>query len=203
MLKKLPQQERSRAMVEDILAAATRVLNERPLAAVSTNLVAEVAGVSIGSLYQYFDSKQAIVNSLLERHVHDCVTLANAVVTEGGGNRAIDCYRTVLRELLALHERERTLHLSFEQVGTARAGFANTAEHAAHARLFASRLAEEFPHLSDAESLLHAQVLMRIVNGLVHGAITLPVRGRDRLVVEHFKALASGYNRALEAGARI
>jgi len=198
MLKKVPQQERSRAMVEMILAAATRVLNERPLTAVNTNLVADVAGVSIGSLYQYFDSKQAIVKSLLERHVRDCVTQANMVLMEGSGNRAIDRYRTVLRELLAMHERERTLHLSLEQVGTPSTSLA-TEEHDAHARLLASRLAEEFPHLSDAETPLHAQVLMRVVNTLIHGAIRLPMRDRDRMVVEHFNAFALSYNRALEA----
>jgi AcrR family transcriptional regulator len=198
MLKKVPQQERSRAMVEDILAAATRVLNERPLHAVSTNLVAEVAGTSIGSLYQYFDSKQAIVESLLERHVHACIVLANTALGDGSGSRAVDRYRTVLRELLALHERERSLHVSFAQAGFTGAGLA-TAEHATHARLLASRLAEEFPQLSDAGSGLHARVLMRVVNTLVHGAIELPGPGRDRLVVEYFNAFASGYSRALEA----
>jgi AcrR family transcriptional regulator len=198
MLKKMPQQERSRAMVEDILAAATRVLNERPLNTVSTNLVAEVAGVSIGSLYQYFGSKQAIVASLLERHVHDCIALATTALGDGSGSRAVDRYRTVLRELLALHERERPLHVSFAQAGFTGAGLA-TAAHATHARLLASRLAEEFPQLSDAGSRLHAQVLMRTVNTLVHGAIELPGPGRDRLVVEYFNAFASGYSRALEA----
>jgi AcrR family transcriptional regulator len=197
VLKKVPQQERSRAMVETILAGATRVLNERPLSTVSTNLVAEVAGVSIGSLYQYFDSKQAIVESLMERHRHDCIVLAKAALVDGGGSRVIDRCRTVLRELLALHERERTLHLSFAQAGTAGAGLA-TAEHAEHARLLATLLAEEFPHLSDAGGLLHAQALMRIVNTLVHDAITLPEHDRDRVVVEHFNAFASGYNRALK-----
>jgi AcrR family transcriptional regulator len=187
-------------MVETILAAATRVLNERPLTAVSTNLVADVAGVSIGSLYQYFDSKQAIVKSLLEQHIRDCVAQASTVLLEDSGSHAIDRYRTVLRELLAMHERERTLHLSLEQVSTPSASLA-TAEHGAHARLLASRLAEEFPHLSDAGSRLHAQVLMRVVNSLVHGAIKLPVRDRDRMMVEHFDVFALSYNRALEARA--
>jgi AcrR family transcriptional regulator len=198
MLKKLPQQGRSRAMVEDILAAATRVLNERPLDAVSTNLVAEIAGVSIGSLYQYFDSKQAIVESLLERHVHASIALANTALWDGSDGRVVHRYRTVLRELLALHERERFLHVSFAQVGSTGAGL-QTAEHAAHACLLARRLAEEFPRLSEPESRLHAQILMRMVNTLVHGAIELPGPGRDRLVVEHFNAFASGYSRALEA----
>jgi AcrR family transcriptional regulator len=52
MLKRVPQQGRSRVMVDTILAAATRVLNARPLGEMSTNEVSEVAGISIGSLYQ-------------------------------------------------------------------------------------------------------------------------------------------------------
>ena len=200
MFKKVPQQERSRAMVEDILAAATRVLSERPLNTVSTNLLAEVAGVSVGSLYQYFDSKQAIVETLLEQHRHDCMVLANAALVDGSGKRMIDRSRTVLRELLALHERQRTLHVSFTQVQNACSSLA-TPEHAEHARFFASLLAEEFPNLSDATSLMHTQALMRIINTLLHGALELPVHHLDHLVVEHFDAFASAYIRALERDA--
>lgn len=197
MLKKVPQQERSRAMVESILAAATRVLNERPLSAVSTNLLAEVAGVSIGSLYQYFDSKRAIVEALVERHRHDCLVLADGALVDGSDKRMIDRCRTVLRELLALHEKERTLHASLAEVHNVCSGLA-TAEHAEHARLFATLLAEEFPHLSGAASLMHAQALMRIINTMVHGALSLPAQGLDRRVVEDFDAFAAGYNRVLE-----
>ena len=51
MLKREPQQGRSRGMVENILTAATRVLNSHPLREVTTNQIADVAGISIGSLY--------------------------------------------------------------------------------------------------------------------------------------------------------
>jgi AcrR family transcriptional regulator len=195
MLKKVPQQQRSRAMVDDILGAATRVLSERPVSAVSTNLLAEVAGVSIGSLYQYFDSKRAIVETLVERHRHDCIVIANAALVDDSGKRIMDRYRTVLRELLALHERQRTLHVSFTHAQNVSSDVA-TAEHAEHAQIFATFLADEFPRLSYAESLMHAQILMRTVNTLVHGALALPAYGLDRRVVEHFDAFAEGYNRA-------
>ena len=200
MLKKVPRQERSRAMVEDILSAATRVLSERPLRAVNTNLMAEVAGVSIGSLYQYFDSKQAIVQTLVERHRHNCLVLADAVLVDGSGQRMIDRSRTVLRELLALHERERTLHASFTEGHNVFSALA-TAEHAEHARCFATHLAGEFPYLSGAASLVHAQALMRIINTMIHGALMLPSHRLDRAVVEHFDTFAAGYFRALEGRA--
>ena len=50
-----------RATIEVILESAARVLGERGWAATTTNAVAETAGVSIGSLYQYFPNKLALV----------------------------------------------------------------------------------------------------------------------------------------------
>ena len=60
-LRKLPQQERSRAMVSVIVEAAAQVLERHGEQGFNTNLIAERAGISIGSLYQYFPNKHAIV----------------------------------------------------------------------------------------------------------------------------------------------
>jgi AcrR family transcriptional regulator len=65
--RKAPSQERSRATVDAVLAAAAHILEKRGLGALNTNAVAERAGVSIGSLYQYFSSKDAILVALIER----------------------------------------------------------------------------------------------------------------------------------------
>jgi AcrR family transcriptional regulator len=65
--RKKPLQKRSLATFEAILTAAAHILEERGLAGFNTNVVAERAGVSIGSLYQYFPSKDAILVALMER----------------------------------------------------------------------------------------------------------------------------------------
>jgi AcrR family transcriptional regulator len=65
--RKKPLQSRSRATVEAVLSAAARILEDRGLAGFNTNAVAERAGVSIGSLYQYFPSKDAILVALMEQ----------------------------------------------------------------------------------------------------------------------------------------
>jgi AcrR family transcriptional regulator len=65
--RKAPRQARSAATVETILAAAARVLRRQSLAGFNTNRVAEVAGVSVGSLYQYFPNKAALVAALIDR----------------------------------------------------------------------------------------------------------------------------------------
>ena len=67
--RRRPSQARSRVTVEAILDAAARVLEERGYAAGTTNRIAERAGVSIGSLYEYFPNKDAIVVALAEREL--------------------------------------------------------------------------------------------------------------------------------------
>jgi len=74
--RKAPRQARSQATVDAILAAATRVLSRESLAGFNTNRVAEVAGVSVGSLYQYFPNKAALVVALIDR---DHAALAQAL----------------------------------------------------------------------------------------------------------------------------
>lgn len=65
--RKKPRQERAKATVETILEAAAHVLVTSGYEGTTTKAVAERAGVSIGSLYQYFPSKEALVAMLLER----------------------------------------------------------------------------------------------------------------------------------------
>ncbi|WP_108125083.1 TetR/AcrR family transcriptional regulator [Saccharospirillum mangrovi] len=65
--RKSPRQRRSEATVDSILEAAARILETHGFAGYTTNAVASLAGVSIGSLYQYFPTKEAITASLITR----------------------------------------------------------------------------------------------------------------------------------------
>lgn len=66
---KEPRQRRSKVTYDAILEATTQLLIERGYAATTTNHIAERAGISIGSLYQYFPNKEAIAVELLQRHI--------------------------------------------------------------------------------------------------------------------------------------
>jgi AcrR family transcriptional regulator len=66
-MKKQPKQKRSMAIVESILEASTRVLTQSKLSQMTTNKVAEIAGVSIGSLYDYFPNKNSILVTLMDK----------------------------------------------------------------------------------------------------------------------------------------
>lgn len=82
--RKTPIQERSRATVEVIVEAAARILFREGADALSTNRIAEVAGVSVGSLYQYFPNREAIVTALIER-LSDVIGTAFGALPAIGG----------------------------------------------------------------------------------------------------------------------
>lgn len=67
--RKKPSQARARVLVDAIREACLRVLREEGPDALNTNRIAEVAGVSIGSLYQYFPNKEAILSEIFEEFI--------------------------------------------------------------------------------------------------------------------------------------
>jgi AcrR family transcriptional regulator len=69
--RRAPRQKRSRATYDAIVEAAARVFAESGLAAATTARIAEVAGVSPGSMYHYFPSKESLVTAVFERESHD------------------------------------------------------------------------------------------------------------------------------------
>jgi len=69
--RKSASQERSRLTVDALIEATARVLVKEGYDKASTNRIAELAGVSIGSLYQYFPSKEALVAAVIDRHAQE------------------------------------------------------------------------------------------------------------------------------------
>ena len=71
--RKKPRQERAKFTVDAIFKATTHILERDGYEKASTNRIAEKAGVSIGSLYQYFPSKDSIVSALVEQYIQKTV----------------------------------------------------------------------------------------------------------------------------------
>jgi AcrR family transcriptional regulator len=80
IMRKEPRQARSRATTRAILDAAAHILGERGWAGITTNAVADMAGVSIGSLYQYFPNKLALVEAVRRHHFDQVLTVLRAAV---------------------------------------------------------------------------------------------------------------------------
>ena len=87
--RKKPLQARAAATVQAILQAAAHILETDGLAACSTNAVALKAGVSIGSLYQYFPSRDAITKALILEQTAALLEEVDAVDTSQGGRVAL------------------------------------------------------------------------------------------------------------------
>ena len=108
--RKQPRQARSRATVEAILDATARILVSHGYATASTNRIAEVAGISIGSLYQYFPSKEALVTALHRRHTEQMrATLLDMAASAAGAPLPVAA-RTLIHAVMAAHMIDPQLH---------------------------------------------------------------------------------------------
>jgi len=80
--RKEASQERSRVTVDALVEATARILVREGFDKASTNRIAEVAGVSVGSLYQYFPSKEALVAAVIERHNREIMQVVRGELAE-------------------------------------------------------------------------------------------------------------------------
>jgi len=80
--RKNASQGRSRATVDALVEATARVLVKEGFDKASTNRIAETAGVSIGSLYQYFPGKDALVAAVIDRHTEDLMQVVRDTLAE-------------------------------------------------------------------------------------------------------------------------
>jgi AcrR family transcriptional regulator len=105
-----PHQARSRATVEIILDAAVRIFEEEGAEASTTSRIAEVAGVSVGTLYQYFGNRDAILDALQDREFDRALSMMQRVLANPAGVTDHAVARSVVEELLRLYRAAPALH---------------------------------------------------------------------------------------------
>ena len=106
-------QDRSKQTVDAIMRATARILVKEGYEHATTNHISEAAGVSIGSLYQYFPNKEAIVAALLDRHITDMNRLlieAAAHVVTWPLEKAV---RHIIEAMIDAHRVDPQLHKVF------------------------------------------------------------------------------------------
>ena len=101
--RRRPKQRRARETVEAILDAVTRILKREGSEAITTNRIAEVAGVSIGSLYQYFPDKRAIFITLHRRHIEQIDRLVERTLVEHATGSLEDLMRALVDAMIDAH----------------------------------------------------------------------------------------------------
>ena len=109
--RKSPSQERSRRTVDRILDAATRIFHEQGYTGATTNDIADEADISVGSLYQYFPNKDALLVALTQRHITTTTTdLTNLLLGLPRDSDIETTFRTVVDFLVSQHDLD-DLHL--------------------------------------------------------------------------------------------
>ena len=109
--RKRPQQARSQTTVHAILEATVQVLEREGPDSATTTRIAEVAGVSVGTLYQYFSHRDAIFDALQEREFERAIVLMQGVLSDN--NLAKSPRETVagcVQGMLALYEASPGMH---------------------------------------------------------------------------------------------
>ena len=115
--RKKPKQARSRMTVEAILIATAHILVEEGYEAANTNHIAEVAGVSIGSLYQYFPGKRAIIAALIEQHALKMMDVIEKKLSSGKGEHVEVILAKLVQEVVQITKADNHLHrLLIEQI---------------------------------------------------------------------------------------
>jgi AcrR family transcriptional regulator len=102
-LRRLPRQRRAHDTVEAVLDAVSRVLEREGAARLTTNRIAEAAGVSIGSLYQYFADKRAILIALRDRHVAEMAQLVERRLVEHAEAPLATLIRGLVEAMIEAH----------------------------------------------------------------------------------------------------
>lgn len=192
-----PKQLRSRLMVETIIEAAGQVFMESDFEAASTNQIAERAGISIGSLYQYFPNKDALILAVQKQHHDEVLRVVRTAMEDTRELPLQDAIREIIGANLEMHLKQRRLHAAIEAWIPAnsklvdRAGFQE--EMAGTVMTFLSQRPDvpQGAHLQTA-----VFVIMNMVKSVMHAAVqdcnTVPDRDQivDRLTVGILGCLA-------------
>ena len=111
---KQPVQQRSRHTVDAILEAAVQVFESHGYAAGTTARIAARAGVSVGTLYQYFPNKDAILAALAERHLDEIAAFSDAALSRLAAGGALPALPALVDGLVdgfvAMHAANPALH---------------------------------------------------------------------------------------------
>jgi AcrR family transcriptional regulator len=200
-MRKEPRQERARATVEAILEAAARILDRQGWGRFTTNAVAEVAGVSIGSLYQYFPNKLALVEAILRRHFDDVLSALRFADEQAS---RIERIKGLVSGMITAHSNHPSLHrVLLEEVprGKIVKSIQQNFERE-YWSLFTKLIRANEVSGANPRSLVRAQVLSAAISGAVHdasrkGTLRSPDFEQElvRLVDAYLTVLANDQNR--------
>jgi AcrR family transcriptional regulator len=170
--RKSPAQKRAQLTVAALLKATAHILVKEGYESASTNRIAEAAGVSIGSLYQYFPSKEALVAAVIDRHMQEMMQLLHAAVDRVRQAPLEVATRELVRVMIDAHRVDPRLHRAIvEQVPrVGRLDNIRAIDREAYA-LIRAYLEAHRQELGIADLDLAAFVCVATVEALTHAAV--------------------------------
>jgi len=188
--RKQPRQARAQATVDAILHATAQLLRSEGSARLTTNRIAERAGVSIGSLYQYFPNKEAVLGALRERHGRWFEDATRAEMERDWRRPLREAVRSGITLMVQLHLEGAALHRALTDAGRpldpeAEAGFRRKLE---------AFLVERAAELRPLDPELASFIAVRALEAVIHGAaLDAPERLRHPAFVDEVSELLLGY----------
>lgn len=170
--RKQPKQERATQTRAWILQAAAQVFAEHGYGAGTTNRIAERAGVSVGSVYQYFPNKDAILHALTESHLDAGADLLAVRLAAGLPERLDDILRLFVRATIDNHRDDVRLHrVLFEEAPRSPRLLTRLHDTERFAVALVTQLLITHPEAAVPDPALSARVVVATVESLVHRLI--------------------------------
>jgi AcrR family transcriptional regulator len=196
--RKPAKQQRSRVTIDAILEATARIVGQVGLDRATTNRIAELAGESIGSLYQYFPGKEALLAALIEREAQADLDALAAVLYGARELSLGDAIDRSVVELVARHARNPALYKWMLTYVPALGQHPKIRAIAAQGRaVLRDVLAERRAELpQELEPAMAAMILGSAIEAAVHAAIfERPETLHDGTLVRELSALSRAYLR--------
>lgn len=196
-MRRSPKQERSRATVDAIIEAGTQVLGLRGWSVFTTNEVADRAGVSIGSLYQYFPNKLALIEAIRQRHFDDVLAVLRKA--NESANELEQCFALLIRGLLSVHAAHPSLHRALlEEVPRSDGTIAAHADFESRYLDYYVALISRYRKRRNLKRLeIEARTLSAAIEGVVHQMAMNGLTDSSELS-EELTRLACGYLKNLD-----
>ncbi|MFE1931898.1 TetR/AcrR family transcriptional regulator [Streptomyces sp. NPDC056669] len=206
--RKQPRQARAELTRQRILTAAAHVFAEYGYAAGTTNRIAEHARISIGSLYQYYPNKDAILVELVTRHLDAGAAAIRERQDEEEPDSLEEILRGFARTVIENHlDDPQLLRVMGEQVPHSPELFEKVARHERERVAYTQELLERHPEVRVEDTYVAARLTVSTIELVVHVLIAAPesidtTRLENELVAMLTRYLTAAPSAAVEPPAR-
>jgi AcrR family transcriptional regulator len=192
--RKQPRQRRSQQTRQRILDAAGHVFAKHGYAAGTTNRIAERADLSIGSLYQYFPNKDAILMELMTAHLDASIVATEKHFAAGLPDSLEDILRLFVRSAIDVHRDAPQLHrVLFEEAPRPADFVRKLHEYETAVVALAQGVLAAHPQVRVADTRIAARLVVAAIESLVHRLIATPTPVEPRALENELVAMLTSY----------